>query len=217
MDFKPIPIGIEDFKELVNKGYYFVDKTLMIKDIIDIKSSVNLFTRPRRFGKTLNMSMIQRYFEKTEEDNAYLFEGLNISKAGEKYKEYQEQYPVITLSLKSMKQSCFEDAFLLFKNIISKEFYRHKEIVSSDNISEVNKREYISIVEKTADNSQYLYALKLLSDCLKEAYNKNVIILIDEYDVPLESAYFGGFYDEMVNLIRSVFESALKTVKAIQK
>ena len=216
MDFKPIPIGIEDFKELVNKGYYFVDKTLMIKDIIDIKSSVNLFTRPRRFGKTLNMSMIQRYFEKTEEDNAYLFEGLNISKAGEKYKEYQEQYPVITLSLKSMKQSCFEDAFLLFKNIISKEFYRHKEIVSSDNISEVNKREYISIVEKTADNSQYLYALKLLSDCLKEAYNKNVIILIDEYDVPLESAYFGGFYDEMVNLIRSVFESALKTNSSLE-
>ena len=216
MDFKPIPIGVEDFKELVNKGYYFVDKTLMIKDIIDIKSSVNLFTRPRRFGKTLNMSMIQRYFEKTEEDNAYLFEGLNISKAGEKYKEYQGQYPVITLSLKSMKQSCFEDAFLLFKNIISKEFYRHKEILSSDNISEVNKREYFSIVEKTADNSQYLYSLKLLSDCLKEAYNKNVIILIDEYDVPLESAYFGGFYDDMVNLIRSVFESALKTNPSLE-
>ncbi|MBQ6944194.1 MAG: AAA family ATPase [Ruminococcus sp.] len=216
MDFKPIPIGIEDFKELVNKGYYFVDKTLMIKDIIDTTSKVNLFTRPRRFGKTLNMSMIQRYFEKTEEDNAYLFEGLNISKAGEKYKEYQGQYPVITLSLKSMKQSCFEDAFLLFKNIISKEFYRHKEILSSDNISEVNKREYISIVEKTADSSQYLYALKLLSDCLKEAYNKNVIILIDEYDVPLESAYFGGFYDDMVNLIRSVFESALKTNPSLE-
>ncbi len=216
MDFKPIPIGIEDFKRLIDNGCYFVDKTLMIKDIIDIKSSVNLFTRPRRFGKTLNMSMIQRYFEKTEEDNAYLFEGLNISKAGEKYKKYQGQYPVITLSLKSMKQSCFEDAFLLFKNIISKEFYRHKEIVSSDNISEINKREYISIVEKTADNSQYLYALKLLSDCLKEAYNKNVIILIDEYDVPLESAYFGGFYDDMVNLIRSVFESALKTNPSLE-
>lgn len=216
MDFKPIPIGVEDFKELVNKGYYFVDKTLMIKDIIDIKSSVNLFTRPRRFGKTLNMSMIQRYFEKTEEDNAYLFEGLNISKAGEKYKEYQGQYPVITLSLKSMKQSCFEDAFLLFKNIISKEFYRHKEILMSNKISEIDKKDYVSLLDKTADNSQYLYALKLLSDCLKEAYNKNVIILIDEYDVPLESAYFGGFYDDMVNLIRSVFESALKTNPSLE-
>ena len=216
MDFKPIPIGIEDFKRLIDNGCYFVDKTLMIKDIIDIKSSVNLFTRPRRFGKTLNMSMIQRYFEKTEEDNAYLFDGLNISKAGEKYKEYQGQYPVITLSLKSMKQSCFEDVFLLFKNIISKEFYRHKEILSSNKISEIDKKEYVSILEKTADNSQYLYALKLLSDCLKEAYNKNVIILIDEYDVPLESAYLGGFYDEMVNLIRSVFESALKTNPSLE-
>ena len=216
MDFKPIPIGIEDFKRLVDNGCYFVDKTLMIKDIIDIKSSVNLFTRPRRFGKTLNMSMIQRYFEKTEEDNAYLFEGLNISNSGEKYKEYQGQYPVITLSLKSMKQSCFEDAFLLFKNIISKEFYRHKEILSSNKISEIDKKEYVSILEKTADNSQYLYALKLLSDCLKEAYNKNVIILIDEYDVPLESAYLGGFYDDMVNLIRSVFESALKTNPSLE-
>ncbi len=216
MDFRPIPIGIEDFKELVNKGYYFVDKTLMIKEIIDTTSKVNLFTRPRRFGKTLNMSMIQRYFEKTEEDNAYLFEGLNISKAGEKYKKYQGQYPVITLSLKSMKQSRFEDSFLLFKNIISKEFHRHKEILLSDKISETDKKEYVSILEKTADNSQYLYALKLLSDCLKEAYNKNVIILIDEYDVPLESAYFGGFYDEMVNLIRSVFESALKTNPSLE-
>ncbi len=139
----------------------------MIKDIIDIKSSVNLFIRPRRFGKTLNMSMIQRYFERTEEDNAYLFEGLNISKAGEKYKEHQGQYPVISLSLKSMKQSCFDDAFLLFKKIISKEFQRHKNILLSDKILEVDKKEYVSILEKTADNSQYLYAVKFLSDCLK--------------------------------------------------
>ncbi len=99
--FKPIPIGVEDFKRLVDDGYYFIDKTLMIQDILDQKGAVKLFTRPRRFGKTLNMSMIQRYFEKTEEDNSYLFEELNISKAGDKYRTYQGQYPVISLSLKS--------------------------------------------------------------------------------------------------------------------
>ena len=156
MDFKPIPIGIEDFKELVNKGYYFVDKTLMIKDIIDIKSSVNLFTRPRRFGKTLNMSMIQRYFEKTEEDNAYLFEGMNISKVGEKYKEYQGQYPVITLSLKSMKQPSYEYAFITFKMMINREFIRHDYVLKSTEIPAKMKEEFEKIYRAfpgVADNS----------------------------------------------------------------
>ncbi|MCD8094567.1 MAG: AAA family ATPase, partial [Ruminococcus sp.] len=95
--YKPIPIGVEDFKRLVDDGYYFVDKTLFIKEILDRKGAVNLFTRPRRFGKTLNISMLQRFFEKTDEDNSYLFDGLNISKAGEKYMSYQGQYPVISL------------------------------------------------------------------------------------------------------------------------
>lgn len=216
MDLKPIPIGIEDFKELVNKGYYFVDKTLMIKDIIDTTSKVNLFTRPRRFGKTLNMSMIQRYFEKTEEDNAYLFEGLNISKAGEKYKEYQGQYPVITLSLKSMKQPSYEYSFKQYKELIKNEFWRHRDIFNSSDIMPDNKKTFKSICDGTAENASYINAVRVLSDCLSIAYKKNVIILIDEYDVPLESAYFGGFYDEMVNLIRSVFESALKTNPSLE-
>lgn len=216
MDFKPIPIGVEDFKELVNKGYYFVDKTLMIKDIIDIKSSVNLFTRPRRFGKTLNMSMIQRYFEKTEEDNAYLFDGLNISKAGEKYKEHQGQYPVITLSLKSMKQPSYEYSFKQYKELIKNEFWRHRDIFNSSDIMPDNKKTFKSICDGTAENASYINAVRVLSDCLSIAYKKNVIILIDEYDVPLESAYFGGFYDDMVNLIRSVFESALKTNPSLE-
>ena len=216
MDFKPIPIGVEDFKELVNKGYYFVDKTLMIKDIIDIKSSVNLFTRPRRFGKTLNMSMIQRYFEKTEEDNSYLFEGLNISKAGDKYKEYQGQYPVITLSLKSMKQPSYEYAFITFKTMINREFIRHAYVLKSTEIPIKMKEEFEKIYLGTAEDSTYITSIRLLSDCLEKVHKKNTIILIDEYDVSLESAYFGGFYDEMVNLIRSVFESALKTNPSLE-
>ena len=216
MDFKPIPIGIEDFKELVNKGYYFVDKTLMIKDIIDTTSKVNLFTRPRRFGKTLNMSMIQRYFEKTEEDNAYLFDGLNISKAGEKYKKYQGQYPLITLSLKSMKQPSYEYAFITFKMMINREFIRHDYVLKSTEIPAKMKEEFEKIYLGTAEDSAYITSVRLLSDCLEKVHKKNTIILIDEYDVPLESAYFGGFYDEMVNLIRSVFESALKTNPSLE-
>ena len=216
MAFKPIPIGVENFKRLIDDGYYYVDKTLMIKDVIECKGMVKLFTRPRRFGKTLNMSMIQHYFEKTDVDNSYLFEGLNISKAGEKYKSYMGQYPVITLSLKSMKQKNFEDAFFLYKKMISDEFDRHSYVLDSDKISAEDKEEFRLIRGRKAEDKLYNASLKFLCQCLKKCHDKNTIILIDEYDVPLESAYFGGFYDEMVNLIRSVFESALKTNDSLE-
>ena len=113
-DRNPVPIGTEDFKVLVDKGYFFVDKTLLIKDLLDAGTAVNLITRPRRFGKTLNMSMIQRFFEKTEKSNAYLFEGLKINDAGEKYLKHQGQYPVITISLKDMDKSDYGSAFVFF-------------------------------------------------------------------------------------------------------
>ena len=216
MAFKPIPIGVENFKRLIDDGYYYIDKTLMIKDVIESKGMVKLFTRPRRFGKTLNMSMIQHYFEKSEADNSYLFEGLNISKAGEKYKSYMGQYPVITLSLKSMKQKSFEDAFFLYKKMISDEFDRHSYVLDSDKISYEDKEEFRLIRGRKAEDKLYNASLKFLCQCLKKCHDKNTIILIDEYDVPLESAYFGGFYDEMVNLIRSVFESALKTNDSLE-
>ncbi|MBQ8513852.1 MAG: AAA family ATPase [Ruminococcus sp.] len=214
--FKPIPIGVEDFKRLIDDGYYFVDKTLMIRDIIESKGSVKLFTRPRRFGKTLNMSMIQRYFEKTEEDNSHLFDGLNISKAGEKYKEYQGQYPVITLSLKSMKQPSYEYAFKMFKTFLVREFERHDYILKCDAVPPTLKSGFEQIYYGIAEDSAYVNAIRLLSDCLSIVHQKNVIILIDEYDVPLENAYFRGFYDEMVDLIRSAFESALKTNSSLE-
>ena len=214
--FKPIPIGVEDFKRLIDDGYYFIDKTLMIQDILDQKGAVKLFTRPRRFGKTLNMSMIQRYFEKTEEDNSYLFEGLNISKAGDKYKAYQGQYPVISLSLKSMKQPSYKFAFEEFKKNIRKEFWRHRDVLASDDLSPVERNQFESVCDDTAEDSVYLTSIKLLSDCLSSVNKKNVIILIDEYDVPLENSYFRGFYDEMVDLIRSAFESALKTNHSLE-
>lgn len=215
-EYKPIPIGIEDFKRLIDDGYYFVDKTLMIKELIDMKGMVNLYTRPRRFGKTLNMSMLRRFFEKTEEDNSYLFEGLAIADAGNKYCKYIGQYPVISISLKSMKQSGYREAFSEFKNMISKEVWRHKELLVSDKLMPLNRKKLEMICDDTADNAVYNTALKLLSDCLYEVYGKKVIVLIDEYDVPLENAYFNGFYDEMINLIRSVFESVLKTNDSLE-
>jgi len=217
LNFRPINIGTENFKRLIDNGYYYVDKTLMIKDIIDKNNSqITLFTRPRRFGKTLNMSMIQYYFEKTDQDNSYLFSDLKISQAGDKYKAHMGQYPVISLSLKSMKQATYESSFALFKKIISDEFDRHRQVLKSQNLSESDKKKYESICDDTADKDLYLYSVKFLSDCLYKAYEKNVIILIDEYDVPLENAYFRGYYNEMVDLIRSVFESALKTNNSLE-
>lgn len=211
MKYKPIPIGVEDFKRLIDDGYYFIDKTLMIKELIDRKGAVNLFARPRRFGKTLNMSMIQRFFEKSHKDNGYLFENLNISKCSGEYMKYQGKYPVIMLSLKSMGQPSYKLSFSLFKQIINREFGRHKEVLQSDDVLPSDKKLFEEIFNSTAEDSAYVNAIRLLSDCLYAVYGKNVIILIDEYDVPLENSYFKGFYDEMADLIRSVFESALKT------
>jgi hypothetical protein len=216
-NFKPIPIGYEDFKEIIDKGCYYVDKTLLIQDIIDYCSKVNLYTRPRRFGKTLNMSMIQRYFEKTDEDNSYLFEGLKISQAGDMYKKYQGQFPVISLSLKSMKQPSYEYAFMQYKQLIIREVERHCYVLESDKLSPELRRSFEDFYYGRAEDASYVTAIRTLSDCLNAVHQKNVIILIDEYDVPLENSHFRGFYDEMVDLIRSAFESALKTNPSLEK
>lgn len=216
MERKPLPIGIEDFKRLIDDKYYFVDKTLMIKELIESQTIVGLFTRPRRFGKTLNMSMIQHFFEKAEESNAYLFEGLKISEYPECMK-YQGQYPVISISLKSMKQGSYKDAFHMFKVLISREYDRHKSVLNSNKISDSEKELFNSILNQKAEDASYLDSIKFLSDTLAKYHNKNVIILIDEYDVPLENAFHQGFYNDMVNLIRSVFESALKTNPSLDR
>ena len=209
---KKIPIGIEDFAEIINRNCYFVDKTLMIRDILESGTKVTLFTRPRRFGKTLNMSMLQRFFEKTDNDNSYLFDGLNIAEIGKQYLAHMGQYPVISISLKSMKQPDFETAYATYKDIIKDEFSRHKtEVYKADVLDNEEMERYRSFLDINAEYSAYNKAVGFLSKCLYKTYNKNVIILIDEYDVPLENAYFNGFYDKMLNLLRSAFESALKT------
>lgn len=215
MKHKPLPIGVEDFKRLVDNGYYFVDKTLMIKELLENKETVNLFTRPRRFGKTLNMSMLQRFFEATEKSNAYLFDGLKIA-AYPEYMAYQGQYPVISISLKSMKRASYQEAYFEYVKLLSDEFERHEIILQSDLVSEEDKLEFQKIKKRIAEPKEYNSAVKLLSKCLQKVYQKNVIILIDEYDVPLENAYHEGSYDDMTNLIRSCFESALKTNPSLE-
>ena len=220
---KKISIGVEDFKEIIDKDGYFVDKTLMIKKLIESNAMVTLFTRPRRFGKTLNQFMIRRFFEderseKGEKvDNAYLFEGLKIAECGEEILKHQQQYPVIFLTLKSAKQPTYALAYMELKKRISEEYKRHRYILQGEILTADEKARFEAISAIMDDDSLYTDALGFLSMCLAKYHEKNTIILIDEYDVPLENAYFRGFYDEMIDFIRSLFESALKTNPYLEK
>ena len=218
---KVIPIGFEDFKEIIDKGMYYVDKTYMIKELIEQYGKVNLFTRPRRFGKTLNLSMLRRFFEMEPDgeggwiDNRYLFDGLKISDCGEHYMAHQGQYPVIKLSLKSAKQPSYELAYAMLRREIADEFSRHSYLLNQIESDGGQIRYKLIMSDKGSDND-YADALRFLSNCLERYHKKKVIILIDEYDVPLENAYFQGFYDRMVAFIRSLFESALKTNDSLE-
>ena len=219
---KAIAIGIEEYKRIIDKPYYYIDKTLLIKEILDKGGSVNLFTRPRRFGKTLALSMIKTFFEKDMDiygnltDNRHYFDGMKIIGAGENYTKHVGQYPVISLSLKSAKQPDFDMAYTMLVDQISSEFKRHRYILNTDVLLEDERKQYEEIMLRKAERAEYATALKFLSDCLKKYHERNVIILIDEYDVPLENSYFAGFYNEMITFIRSLFESALKTNDSLE-
>ncbi len=214
---KQIAIGVEDFKEIIDKGAYFVDKTLMIKKLIECQAKVTLFTRPRRFGKTLNQFMIRRFFENeiTEKgekvDNGYLFDGLKITECGEEILKHQQQYPVIFMTLKSAKQPNFEMAYGALADEIYNEFMRHRYVLQSDALLPIEKERYENLLNRRADEKEVAKAFAFLSEYLFKYHGKKTIILIDEYDVPLENAYFEGFYDKMIKFICSLFESALKT------
>ena len=219
---KKIAIGVEDFKEIIDKDGYFVDKTLMIKKLIESRAKVTLFTRPRRFGKTLNQFMIRRFFEDeiTEKgekvDNGYLFDGLKIAECGEEILKHQQQYPVIFLTLKSAKQPTYEMAYACLVDEICKEFERHSYVLQGE-MSQRNREIFERISLGKGSDDEYATAFAFLSECLFKYHKKKAIILIDEYDVPLENAYFRGFYDEMIDFIRSLFESALKTNPYLEK
>ena len=220
---KKISIGVEDFKTLIDWNGYFVDKTLMIRDLIENHAMVTLFTRPRRFGKTLNQFMIRRFFEDeiTEKgervDNGYLFDGLAITRCGEEILQHQQRYPVIFMTLKSAKQDTYALAYMELKKRISEEFERHRYVLAGDALLETEKLRFQAIMDMQDEQSLYTDALGFLSKCLFKYHGAHTIILIDEYDVPLENAYLHGFYDEMIGFIRSLFESALKTNPYLEK
>lgn len=221
MQCKPLPTGVDNFEKLITRGYYFVDKTLLIKELLDKKGDVNLFTRPRRFGKTLNMSMVQYFFEDsrkddgTKVDNRSLFDGLSIMESGERYLSHMGRYPVIALSLKSGKQPDFNLSRKMLIRQIADEYKRHRFILQG-NLLEIDKIRYQNIMEECAKEEDYNDSLKFLSQCMEQYYGNKAIILIDEYDVPLENAFFAGFYEEMTAFIRSLFESALKTNSSLE-
>lgn len=220
---KKISIGMENFKDIIESNGYFVDKTLMIKDLVKNNTKVTLFTRPRRFGKTLNQSMLKYFFEDTitekgeKVDNSYLFDGLAVSECGDEVMSHQGKYPVVFLSLKSARQPNFEIAYKCLIDEIAGEFQRHCYVLADDTLSQSKKEEFEKISSKKADADSYAKSLKLLSECLARYHGRNTLILIDEYDVPLENAYFRGFYDEMIGFIRSLFESAFKTNDCLYK
>lgn len=215
MLLKPVPVGVDDFKDLILNDYYYVDKTLFIKDLLDLKGKVNLFTRPRRFGKTLGVSMVQYFFENTgneekNQENKSLFDGMQIIEQGERYTKEMGAYPVISLSLKSSKQSEWKLAYGCLKEEISREYLRHQVVLQSLRNPE-QRRRYEDIMNLKGSQQDFITSIRFLSDCLYQHWNQKVIVLIDEYDVPLENSYFEGFYQEMIGFIRSIFESALKT------
>ena len=211
---KRISTGIENFKELLDNNYYYVDKTRLIEDVLSDK--VMLYTRARRFGKTLNLSMLYYFFSNKEKENSYLFEGLNISKDKEILK-HQNQYPVIFLTLKDMQYLNFEDQKKQFAILIKELILKNIELLDSSIIDEADYNILNDFRFLKPDEVQLKNSLKILSNCLYKYYQQRVIILIDEYDVPLQSAYNNGYYDEMVDFLRSVFSSALKTNDALER
>ncbi len=220
---KPLPIGVDNFKKMIADGYYYIDKTMFIKELVDLKGEVNLFTRPRRFGKTLNLSMLRYFFEDTgnkegNEQNKALFQGMKIMEAGEGCTNQMGMYPVFELTLKSAKQEDYDMAYYMIQTAVSTEFERHRVIVEhgKEFLSVREYEQYTAIADGKAEEKTVRNSLQLFCQCMHKITGKNTVILIDEYDVPLESAYFRGFYEKMVGLIRSLFEAALKTNPYLQ-
>lgn len=241
---KKIGIGYENYKEFIDENLYYVDKTLFIRDVIEKGGKVTLFTRPRRFGKTLALSMLRTFFEEERDpdgnpvDNRRYFEGMKIMNCGDEILSRLGQYPVIKLTLKSAKQPWFYGAFMKLRDEIIGEFARHSYVLDSDRLPEKSRAEFNEFynareawrkreesfhsreekeIAFREEVSRFATSIKTLSECLKLYHGKNVIILLDEYDVPLENAYFKGFYQEMADFIRSLFESALKTNDALER
>lgn len=206
---KSLPIGVSDFK-LATTGYYYVDKTLMIRDFLDKKPMVSLFTRPRRFGKTLNMDMLRVFFEKTNEDTSVYFKDKQIWQCGDYYTKHQGQYPVIFLTFKDVKSMTWEETFQKIRRLISLEFIRHNELETSSVLTAYEKEQYHLLAKDSGDEVDCQMGLQLLSLLLHKHYGMECIIIIDEYDTPIQQGHTCNFYPEIVNFMRNFFSGGLK-------
>ena len=208
-----LPIGIEDFKEIREEGYYYVDKTALIEQVLEKRSKVTLFTRPRRFGKSLNMSMLKRFFEIGT--NPSLFEGLHISKNAALCERYMGKYPVIAISLKGVDADSYEKAKAQLIKIINKEARRYRFLLESDRMDSIDRELFMRLLNRQMEEDSITSSLQDFTELLETYFSQKVVVLIDEYDVPLAKAYENGFYDEMVLLIRNLFGNVLKTNESL--
>lgn len=213
-EFIKLPVGIENFEKIRRDGFYYVDKTGLIEQLLNNWGEVNLFTRPRRFGKTLNMSMLKCFFEIGTDQS--LFEGLYISKNKALCDAYMGKYPVISISLKGVNADSYENARSLLKRIVMEEAKMHRIIMSGNRLDDIDKAEYMSLVTGDMGEDTLVYSMKTLTALLEKYYEKKVIVLIDEYDVPLAKTNENGYYDQMVLLVRNLFENVLKTNSSLK-
>lgn len=211
-DLLPLPIGISDYR-LASSEYYYIDKTMLIKEFLDERPMVSLFTRPRRFGKTLNMDMIRTFFEKTDEDTSVFFKDKKIWACGRKYREYQGKYPVIFVTFKDIKFNTWEETFAAIKDIFSKEVYRHIELQTSDKCNDYEKRCFERFVSGEVNEVELSGALRDLSQMLHHHHGTAPIIIIDEYDIPIQQGYMKGYYDKVILFMRNLFSGGLKDNK----
>lgn len=211
---KKLPVGIENFEKLRKEDFYYIDKTGLIKELLNNWGEVNLFTRPRRFGKSLNMSMLEHFF--SIEGDESLFDGLEILKDKKLCEDYMGKYPVISISLKGINAASYDTAFQLAVKTIKDAAQKAKYLKTSDKLDEDEKKEYGALLDENMKEATLFWSLKKLSQLLEKHYETKVILLIDEYDVPLAKAFENGYYDQMVFLIRNLLEQALKTNNSLK-
>ncbi len=211
---KKLPIGIENFEEIRKEDFYYIDKTGLIVELLHNWGAVNLFTRPRRFGKSLNMSMLEHFF--SLDGDKSIFDGLKILKETALCEEYMGKYPVVSISLKGIDALNFERAFRMGARAVRRAASKVQYLLESDALSESDKLEYQSLLDSNMDESTFCDSLRILSEMLEKHHNTKVILLIDEYDVPLAKAYANGYYDQMISLIRSLLGEALKTNSSLK-
>lgn len=206
----PLPVGVSDYC-IASKEYYYVDKTMFIKDFLDERPMVSLFTRPRRFGKTLNMDMLRTFFEKTDEDTSVYFQDKLIWNQGEKYRKYQGKYPVIFITFKDVKKDTWDKTLNHIIQIITSEYKRHTELANSEKI--LDKDYYDMVIAGTTDKNLFDSSLYMLSKMLHEHYGVAPVVIIDEYDTPIQQGHTLGFYDEVILFMRNLFSGVLKDNK----